>query len=160
MRSSALTFPKRLIAAIAMIAGSGLAPSAHAQTLMQLLNPDNAVDWSSGEGFVDACDQRWVVAKLKEKFDYKVRAYTDRPGLAIKSLDGIKLVRARPRDETHLVGRQYCEADAVMSDRQVRKIYYLLEYPWGYAGQLTRIEFCVQGLDPWHVYGQACSTVR
>ncbi len=107
----------------------------------------------------DKCDTGWVLAYIKERFDGKVRAYLDSK-LFITRIHDPVLRYARLRDDEHRVGRQYCQAKVEMTDRKIRDIFYTLEYPWGFSGQLTHIEFCIPGMDPNRVYGRLCSTVR
>lgn len=108
---------------------------------------------------LDRCDTGWVLSYIQRKFDSKVRSYL-KSDLFITRIYEPVLLEARPRDEEHNVGRQYCQAKVTMTDRSIRSIFYTLEYPWGFAGQLTHVEFCIPDLDPWHVYGRKCSTVR
>lgn len=107
----------------------------------------------------DKCDTGWVLAYIKERFDGKVRAYLGNK-LFITHIHSPVLRYSRLRDEEHTVGRQYCQAKVEMTDRKVRDIYYTLEYPWGFSGQLTHVEFCIPDMDPGRVYGRQCSTVR
>jgi hypothetical protein len=134
------------------------APAARAGELFDLLKPGRYIDADKWH-MADHCDTGWVLSYIKARFDGKVRAYVGNK-LFITTIYGAKLHRARPRDDEHLVGRQYCKATVTMTDGKARDIFYTLEYPWGYAGNLTHVEFCIPGMDPEHVYGRLCSTVR
>ena len=51
-------------------------------------------------------------------------------------------------------------ADAVMTNGDYRVVYYTIEHGVGFAGIGSSVDFCVLGLDPWHVHDGACRTVR
>jgi hypothetical protein len=109
----------------------------------------------------DFCDTGWVLQALKIKVDSKYRNYIGKR-LFLVDIESPKMSREVTRDEEHSVGRKFCHARAVMNDGQARDMWYLLESNWGFAGTppLSGLEFCISGLDPWHVYGKNCSTVR
>ncbi len=120
--------------------------------------PQPAKAFFSLEGF-DRCDTGWVLSYIQRRFDSRVRNHL-KSDLFITGIYEPVLLEARPRDEEHNVGRQYCRAKVTMTDRSIRPVFYILEYPWGFAGQLTHVEFCIPDLDPWHVYGRKCSAIR
>jgi hypothetical protein len=62
--------------------------------------------------------------------------------------------------EPGLIRRDYCMADSVMTDGSTRTVYYAIEYGVGFASIGDYVDFCVLGLDPWHVHDEACRTVR
>jgi hypothetical protein len=105
------------------------------------------------------CNRPAILERLKADVDGKYRKYIGEDLFLIDVVHP-RLKREVVRSEEFNVGRQFCHAGARMSDGRTRDLWYLLEYPWGFAGQLTRVEFCISGLDPWHVYGKNCSTVR
>ena len=109
----------------------------------------------------DYCTTAWVTTAIKRQVDSKYRRYIGRD-LFLIDIVNPRLTLEMPRDEMHNVGRQFCHARAVMSDGRDRDLWYLLEKPWGFAGMpgTSGLEFCISGLDPWHVYGKNCSTVR
>lgn len=109
----------------------------------------------------DYCTTPWVIETLKQKVDHKFREYTK------TKIFLVEVIRPRERldhkrDETHTVARKWCHAKARMNDGTIRDMWYLLEKPWGFAGMppLSGLEFCIAGLDPWHIYGKDCSTIR
>jgi hypothetical protein len=51
-------------------------------------------------------------------------------------------------------------ADAVMTDGSASPVYYVVEHGLGFVGLGSDIDFCVPGLDPWHVHDGDCRTVR
>ena len=74
------------------------------------------------------------------------------------------LHNARPSDhryyEPGLILRRYCQADSAMSNGLRRQVYYVIEVGQGFASVGNTVDFCVLGLDPWHIYDEACRTVR
>lgn len=109
----------------------------------------------------DYCTTPWVIETLKKKVDYKFRGYTKTKLFLVEVIHPRERLDHK-RDETHTVARKWCHAKARMSDRTIRDMWYILEKPWGFAGMppLSGLEFCIAGLDPWHVYGKDCSTIR
>ena len=109
----------------------------------------------------DYCDTSWVLQSLRTKVDGKYRKYN---GTRLFLVDIINptLRYERKRDEVHKVKRKFCHATVRMNDGHKRDMWYLLETSWGFAGtpKLAGLEFCIAGLDPWHVYGKDCSTIR
>jgi len=107
------------------------------------------------------CDARWVARELK--FSAAIRFHRlNEVGLKLEEIINPTLTYERQRDEYHDVGRQFCHAVAVMSDGSRHDMWYLIARPWGFAGipGTDNVEFCISGLDPWHVYGKDCSTIR
>lgn len=109
----------------------------------------------------DYCDTGWVLSYLKTRVDGKYRKYN---GTKLFLLDIVNptLKHEQVRDEDHNVGRQFCQAKVRMSDGSKRNMWYLLATPMGFAGapKFGGVDFCIEGLDPWHVYGKDCSTMR
>ncbi|MBL0371277.1 hypothetical protein JJB09_04480 [Rhizobium sp. KVB221] len=109
----------------------------------------------------DFCNTGWVLSSLKTKVDGKYRKYN---GTKLFLIDIInpKMRYERERDSLHRVGRKFCHATVRMNDGRKRDMWYLLETPGGFAGapKFAGLEFCIAGLDPWHVYGKDCSTIR
>jgi len=62
--------------------------------------------------------------------------------------------------EPGLVKRDYCMADAVMTDGTSSPVYYVVEHGLGFVGIGSDIDFCMPGLDPWHIHDGDCRTVR
>lgn len=109
----------------------------------------------------DYCDTGWVLQHLKAKVDGKYRKYNGGKLFLIDIINPT-LKHEVLRDEDHNVGRQFCQAKVRMSDGGKRDMWYLLETPGTFAGipKLSGVDFCIAGLDPWHVYGKDCSTMR
>ena len=107
----------------------------------------------------DFCDTGWVLSYIKTRVDAKYRRFNGTQLMLIDILNP-RLKHEQVRDEDHNVGRQFCQAKARMSDGSRRNIWYLLETPMGFAGTMGGVDFCIEGLDPWHIYGKDCSTMR
>lgn len=110
-------------------------------------------------GDTSYCSDRGVLASIDHKFNYKARNYL-RADLDIVDIRGTRETRWIPPTETARIERHYCRADVVMNDGQPRTMWYLLEGGMGFAGIGDNVEFCIAGLDPWHVYGANCDSVR
>ena len=123
----------------------------------------NAFEWTLPHS-EDFCDTGWVLAFLKTRVDGQYRKYNGSKLFLVEVINPT-LTYERKRDETHNVGRKFCHAKVRMTTahkREIRDMWYLLETPWGFSGppKLAGVEFCIAGLDPWHVYGKDCSTIR
>ena len=62
--------------------------------------------------------------------------------------------------EPGIVHREYCRADSVMTNGRRHAVYYTIEFGQGFASIGNYVDFCVVGLDPWHVHDDACRAVR
>ena len=140
-------FARRLAVAIGF-AGLMAAPAARAGEL-RLPDPN------------DYCATPKVIENLKRDVDHKFRGYTKTKLFLVEVIHPRERLDHK-RDETHTVARKWCHAKARMNDGTTRDMWYLLEKPWGFAGMplLSGLEFCIAGLDPWHIYGKDCSTIR
>ena len=109
----------------------------------------------------DYCTTPWVVEALKKKVDHRFRGVNKTKIFLVEVIHPRERLDGK-RDETHTVARKWCHAKARMNDGTIRDMWYLLEKPWGLAGTplLSGLEFCIAGLDPWHIYGKDCSTIR
>lgn len=106
------------------------------------------------------CESNALMKNLKMNIDGKFRGYDG--GLRLRSIDNPTTTYERKRDEYHNVARMFCHATVTLNDGVRRDMWYLIETPWGFAGtpDFSAVEFCISGLDPWHVYGKDCSTIR
>jgi hypothetical protein len=112
----------------------------------------------------DFCDTGWVLQYLKTRVDGQYRKYHQTRNFLVEIINPT-LTYERKRDETHNVGRKFCHATVRMTDgnrHEKRDMWYVIAVPWGFSGppKLSGVEFCIAGLDPWHVYGKDCSTIR
>lgn len=105
------------------------------------------------------CGESAVLGAIDRSFDYRNAHYLH-AHLDIVGFRGAHELHYRPSDATHLIARTYCEATAVMNDNRPRPVWYLIETTMGYAGIGDNVEYCLAGLDPWHVYGSHCASVR
>lgn len=104
------------------------------------------------------CADRWVLGEIRERFAYAERRTWHR-GYVMASLENPR-PSGHPYAEPGLIVRDYCMADALMTNGDIRTVYYAIEYGAGFAGVGRYVDFCVLGLDPWHVHDGACRTVR
>lgn len=104
-----------------------------------------------------SCEQ--VASTVSGRFAQNMRGFLDLD-LSIADFGIIHESRFEPRDDTHRVERRYCQAKVTTTDGERRQLWYLIESSWGYAGLGSSVEFCVTGLDPWHVYGAHCKSLR
>jgi len=105
------------------------------------------------------CSDTAVLGAIDHNFDYRNAHYLH-ANLDIADLQGVHETYERPADSTHLIGRTYCEGTAVMNDNRARPVWYVVETTMGFAGIGENVEYCVSGLDPWHVYGANCTSLR
>lgn len=99
-----------------------------------------------------------ALARIKHIFAWADRNTWHR-GFVISEI-GNPRPSGHPYAEPGLVQRDYCMADAVMTDGTSRPVYYVVEHGLGFVGLGSDIDFCVPGLDPWHVHDGDCRTVR
>ncbi|PPJ47052.1 hypothetical protein C0075_15770 [Rhizobium sp. KAs_5_22] len=104
-----------------------------------------------------SCEQ--VTGTVSSRLAQNMRSFLDMD-LSIADFGIISESRLEPRDGTHRVERRYCQAKVTMTDGERRQLWFLIESDWGYAGLGSSVEFCVSGLDPWHVYGAHCKSLR
>ncbi len=104
------------------------------------------------------CADANVLARIVERFAWAEQNTWHR-GFAMASLANGRF-SGHPFFEPGIVRRDYCVADSVMTDGSGRTVYYAIEYGVGFASLGNYVDFCVLGLDPWHVHDEACRTVR
>lgn len=108
----------------------------------------------------DLCAHPPVLEFIRSRFIHKALRYVGQD-LMINGFDGIRQVRFEPKtDYMSSVEREYCKAHVALSDGTVRPMWYLIERPWGFAGLGRSVEFCIADLDPWHIYGAHCRSLR
>ena len=112
----------------------------------------------STPAYVSACDNSGALNRIVGRFGWAERTQWHR-GFEIQSIDN-------PRPSGHhfaepgLVVRDYCVADSVMTNGSFYPVYYTIEHGLGFVGIGRYVDFCVPGLDPWHVHDGDCRTVR
>ena len=119
-----------------------------------------AADMIQGSDDAGVCAKDRYLARIKSRFKYQVRHVPDLPQVAIKDFSNIREVRTEPEDWKHPIGRQYCEADVLLSDGESRDIWYLIETDQGFASYGNSVEFCVSGFDRWYVYNGNCRVLK
>lgn len=104
------------------------------------------------------CRDRDVLEKILQNFSWAEQntwhrgflMYTiTHPRQRYTVLDGPQLIRHR-----------HCYGRAVMTNGRSYDMYYVIEEERGFASIGDGITYCVAGLDPWHVYGRVCETMR
>ncbi|MCD2469613.1 hypothetical protein LQ948_00125 [Jiella sp. MQZ9-1] len=125
---------------------------------------------------VPACDSPAVLGEVESQFEYGAPRMLQAK-LTIQEFSGMfekayqPEVTADPYPAPNPIERRYCQAKALISDGQWRTVYYVIEYPMGFAAAADtlgafspvrgwRAEGCVLGLDTWHVYGANCQSLR
>ena len=106
------------------------------------------------------CAERWVLGKIRHRFDYQVRHVPHLPLVSIADFQDIRERRHLPAVENWPIGRTYCGATVILSDGDVRDIWYLIEEGQGFASIGDNVEFCVSGFDRWNVYNGRCRVLR
>lgn len=119
-----------------------------------------AADAIQNSGYSGECSRESYLGRIKSRFSYQVRHVPDLPHVAIEEFNNIREVRTEPEDWKHPIGRQYCEADVLLSDGESRSIWYLIETDQGFASYGNSVEFCVAGFDRWYVYNGACRVLK
>ena len=104
------------------------------------------------------CADPTIRGRIMERFAWAERN-TWRRGFVMSSLENGRF-SGHPYFEPGLIHREYCMADAVMTDGSPRTVYYAIEFGQGFASIGNYVNFCVLGLDPWHVHDADCRTVR
>jgi len=139
----------RSLAVAAMLACAGFAQAADAPGYRMAPGP-------AAHG--GPCADSWVLGSIQGRFAYAERR-TWRRGFVMQALTNPR-PSGHPYAEPGLIARDYCMADAIMTNGDIRTVYYAVEHGVGFAGIGGYVDFCVLGLDPWHVHDGACRTVR
>ena len=124
---------------------------------------------------VPACNEPAVLGQVEDQFEYGAPRVLETK-LSILEFSAMVEKAYFPAIKTGAppespIERRYCQAEALISDQITRRIYYVIEYPMGFAavggylGSFSpvkgwRAEGCVLGLDEWHVYGANCQSLR
>ena len=128
---------------------SGIAAAADAPSPMVIAAP------AAGD---IACAGGGALGHIQRRFAWAERTQWHR-GFVIESI-GNPRPSGHPYAEPGLVQRDYCIADAVMTNGTAHQVYYAIEHGLGFVGLGHDVDFCVPGLDPWHVHDGDCRTVR
>ncbi len=145
----------RLAAVSALVAASCATPSFAADYYQGASAPAVVVTNAK----VPACDDARVMAQVEDQFEYGAPTTVHAP-LAVVEFSGLFEKAYQPMGGHKEIERRYCQGTALISTGEHRHLYYVIEYPMGYAGLGWRAEGCVLGLDPWKVYGANCESLR
>lgn len=104
------------------------------------------------------CARAAALARIQRIFAWAERTQWHR-GFVMASI-GNPRPSGHPYAEPGMVQRDYCVADSIMTDGSAHRVYYAIERGLGFVGLGSEVDFCVPGLDPWHVHDGDCRTVR
>jgi hypothetical protein len=104
------------------------------------------------------CGRASVIGDIMEDFAWSEHTLWHR-GFVIQSIDNPR-PSGHPYAEPGLVQRDYCMADSTMSNGTQFTVFYAIEHGLDFVGLGDNVDFCVLGLDPWHVHDGFCRTVR
>ncbi len=138
-----------LFAAVALVLGTATAEAADLPGPVLISQPIESTD---------PCADTNVLEGIASRFAWAERNTWHR-GFVIASI-GNGRNSGHPYFEPGIVRREYCRADSVMTNGRNHTVYYAIEFGVGFASIGNYVDFCVLGLDPWHVYDEACRTVR
>lgn len=146
--------PRSFLAALLALVPLALAPAA----------PASAADLVEVRPAVPlACANTAVLDRVVDNLHYAVTHVPGLPQVGIVGFDDIRLTPypiAMNEWAGSMVARQYCNATALMSDGHHRHVWYLVEFGMGFASLGNKVESCVEGFDPWHVYDAYCRVLR
>ena len=103
------------------------------------------------------CADRGVLTYIAKNFAWAERNTWHR-GFVIADLDNPRFRYVF--DEPTMIPKIRCEADVVMTNGTRSTLYYEIQKGQGFASIGDRVLYCVVGLDPWHIYNEACRVVR
>jgi len=140
---------RHLLAIAAILAGTGIGQAADVPGPI-LINAPIVTG--------NPCADPTVRSRIMERFAWAERNTWQR-GFVMASLENGRLSN-HPYNEPGIIHREYCMADAAMTDGSMRVVYYAIEFGVGFASLGNYVDFCVLGLDPWRVHDAACRTVQ
>jgi hypothetical protein len=108
----------------------------------------------------DACRRQSTLSHISQDFRDRAATYlqTDAEIFEIRDM---RMNRYEPRTkDISSVEREYCHATVSLTDGRRRDLWYVVQWGWGFAGSGYKIEYCISGLDPAHVYGADCRSLR
>jgi hypothetical protein len=104
------------------------------------------------------CADPTVRSRIVERFARAERNTWQR-GFVMASLANGRL-SGHPFAEPGIIHREYCMADAAMTNGAMHTVYFAIEFGVGFASIGNYVDFCVLGLDPWRVHDADCRTVK
>lgn len=123
-------------------------------------NVATGADFSSAGDpeYPSRCQDRSVLNWITGNFAWAERNQWQR-GFTIEEISSPRL-RYQVNYGPSIIAHDHCQAQARMTNGRVWPVYYTVERGQGFASIGDKVRYCIVGLDPWHVYGAACSTVR
>ncbi len=106
----------------------------------------------------DRCDDPAILKRIESRFDWAEQRTWHR-GFEIDEIVAPRL-RYQVLNGPSIILHDHCIGDAVMTDGSVRTLVYTVSRGMGIASIGDGVRYCVQGLDPWRVFGTSCSTVK
>lgn len=147
--------PVALVFTAALIAAS--APRVEAADLaVRPLPPQRAV---VVDAKVPLCTDPSVLAEVEDQFDYGAE-HMLKSSVQIVEFSGLFEKAYFPALEDSPIERRYCQGQATLSGGDHRTLYYVIEYPLGFASLGWKAQGCVLGYDRWHIYGANCESLR
>ena len=104
------------------------------------------------------CTEPWVLNRIAGNFAWAERTQWHR-GFVIDRIEAPRL-RYQVNYGPTTIQYDHCQARALMTNGRIRHLYYTIERRQGFASIGSKVRYCIIGLDPWHIYGAGCSTVR
>lgn len=109
---------------------------------------------------VSLCAAPRYLNKIAYRFRYQVRHVPFLPDVAIANFYDVHQTHFFPVVARHPIERVYCGAKVILSDGDVRDVWYVIEGRMGFASIGDNVEFCVSGFDRWMVYDGNCRVLR
>lgn len=120
---------------------------------MQNIEAENrAVHWS---GNVAACDDAGVLSSISGRFA-AAEAGLAGQGRQIELIDSIRETGFRKNGRAY-IPRRDCVASALLDNQTRHPVYYTVVANMGTYSLADRVEFCVEGHDPYHLGPAACT---
>ncbi|WP_102957931.1 hypothetical protein [Mangrovicella endophytica] len=105
------------------------------------------------------CENPKVLAQVEDQFEYGAPQML-KSDLAITEFSDLFEKAYFAANEERPIERRYCQGEVQISTGERHTLYYVVEYPMGFASIGWRAEGCVLGLDEWQVYGANCQSLR
>jgi hypothetical protein len=106
-------------------------------------------------GSIPSCDDWWTLNYISNDFNVHEHWFFNSP-LEITEIEKTGEIGYRTNG-LDFVPRRYCVARARFNDGRAREVKYNLIEGGGFVGIGEGIQWCVVGLDRYHVYSPACS---
>lgn len=104
------------------------------------------------------CNDQSILNRITGNFAWAERTQWHR-GFVIDKILSPQL-RYQVNNGPTTIRHDRCQAQALMTNGRTRRVYYTVERRQGFASIGDKVSYCIIGLDPWRIYGAACSTVR